>query len=1519
MIRKFIKFVMTEITVIKPELGEDRILSKEERAVLFQELSSQLNISYDYLEELGNLEDETLSKEARAVKPDILILLIRKILDFGNVIPIVKEIKNNMKTIEEVHKEFNIPTHTFGKATGGAAASKSKQKPKQKASAPWAISGEFLKNLQFLSTQLIKPQKVIPLKNLENYLKMSPDKQRENYSYIVAQDESIEICGLVINQEVPIVSYYINQIYGNMSISGRWRSGNYSEPYLWNAVFTPYNISTGNKIYENLSSLKIGKESTNMLNMSPSKLLYALFSDGEKQIKQLGESLLDYLIYSINYRENDYVDQIVELTSSELEPGNKKPSYLFKNLTEIMSIFREPTIVNVKEEELTELKNVAIRKFFEELEKEKLLMGSFSFKYNDAIWFDLMADKMIIVLEKLLFIYKDKSISKEQKNQYENDIKDILDKKRMDLISRAQIASQDKKYQKTVLREMKLRWYYIRKFGFERFHDITERMPKYGTVRSTIAGTHGTILDYVNKKEKEILELEYKNQEKLNESLTKYKAPWVPLVRKMRTANSKKDRIRFFNELKKYLPVSKRATGTPNDWIRTPEGYPIICPHVKEQIELEEKNLKDNDIRDAILKYAGDTPLYQAFYCKICGELITYSEEMEGLTLFEGDQPAVLHTLDEVLRDFIWKQTNQVVRTFVQFKELRSSKFINMFISNITSKLYDFINLIEKKLLKSKTSTLEEVENKRKLFTVIYIYAMLIKIISDNYQSVSFVKLGKEGYSKMPVQKLLQYAIEKIILTQNVIINKLNDINEEFLESSLSKAYKNISLVMEKSKLEPPPEIDLASTMALDPIYLFTVNMTALSRFIKETIKPKEIAKIKKIHEDSFKLNNLFNLSSHATSKGKDIIASIYNDDYVYQHLKSPTFSKKSSESFDELSTMSVDKLKFKTGGQRTRQELLGEFYEGYLIESFEKFLEYIHSKNYLKPIYHVKIIRDPENENIYHISSKLDDDLISFDKGMQKLRNGERILSDLKKYYDMPAYSKLPFKNSVQFTEINIKESSSKLLSRTYGETFNKKFNVKSLPESLHAISLKIDQKDKFHKHKWDIYVYVPLEKFKGYNSAEYKESDLIYYTKKELSDSPNMPQFYDYKLIDRVCKTCLFSLQNIQVDIPNPQVLINKEQLMINFYNYYENRCPNASAKNDFHDFDKNGVCKNCGFIRIMYFNKDTNYFNKYSKKFQKELSEQTENSEEDISVEFSSLSIDFDSVNMSKKLLFSIPESISKWKYNSNIINELVSKTYDLMKNGSQLRDSRIGSLKVKKPEYYNMFVNLGLAERFDYENIVNGTESPYKKISEGSKDPASDVLANIRINKLDLYIKEIIFDYTILINNKNLSNLPLEIKIIVDGSDPKEVSNISKLPSNMNNKINYFDTFKFVRQLYSSSPVKVSEFLMEYICQILLNLLQLMEKTIGKKTSQEFIIYLINKLFAMEKASSKLKEAKSAAIEATQKPDIIDEANMQDHSNSRMYDDLTKGNKKGNYDYDFDMDPIPLDAGNYNSAI
>lgn len=1356
---------MNEITVISSD-NSDRVQTREQKEILYQEISNDTGIPYYYFNSILKLEDESIANESFEYEPDMLPLLIRKILAFGNIIPIIED------TNSEPGQKHNLEN----------------------------------------KVQLLNPQKVIKIGNLENFL------NGINLSYIKEENESIDVVGFVIDLDKQLINYFLDKGTTNtMNLISRIQNGNYTESYLWNKLFVLNNINenfiiNGIKLVRNKNYVSLIFDKPTNNDKSDHKMIVC-------------KKLFNYLLY-LTKHHYDFVDIYLNLA---LKSDHGKHSPLFNIISENLKL--EETVVSIEKEEKLSKKLEYIKKFFDDVEKNYPNTGIYSYKYPSSIWYDSMLDNFLIVLEKLFIIYENEN--NEQTKQYEKDINDILEKKMINLIAAAYSRKQEKDHLKNVLQEMKYRWFYIKRFGFEKYRNLMNIMPKYGIVKSSIPGTKGNILNYISESDKKMILSELKNYEKI----TEYDAPWIKIVRNLRNSYGK-EKSKYYKELLKYLPSSI----PDNDWIRDEDGYPIICPHLKEKIELELEDKNESDIRDKILEYA-DELIDKSYFCKICGEVLA-DVEMEGIAI-EGDQIPYLHSLDETLRNYIWKLVSQVVRSNIQFKKLVSNKYINDFVSNITSNLYNLIYGLEKKISKAKTSSLEEIEDKKKLFSVIYIYAVLIKLVFDNPNDIGFI-----GYNRpQSIDSLMKYSIDRILLTQNIIINKTNT-SIEFIRDSVKKAYSNINERIGKTKVE---EISASEDYPeLDPINIDIVRMNSVHDMMEKKMKTNDVS---------------------AT-----LLFEKYINSLKMNKIEPIEFSKKYTEAFDKLVKMDLKDL-----NEWDKDNLVNDLFSGYYIESYNLLIKYLKSNIYSEPVY----------EN-----NKFNPNLEKFLHDIEPIKHAENILKDIKKYFQINAFSKTPFKhdNTYKSTGADL----NKILSRIYGEKINDKFDVKLLPES---ILKKVSKNNKFHIHNWKIYVYVDLQHYKSNNIHDYKPEQLVYIH----SGSDNkLRDLENFKFIDFICDVCLFNLESVNENI---NAVIEREQTLINFYNYYENRCPKTKSIHEF----KNEICEKCGFNKKMYFSKDKEYFEKYKNIFyvstginqiHKKNKEPDEKSYSDSEQETNKPKFlpkgKLSKMPSAEEILMEDKPKTIEWKFNNNIVNEFVAKTYDLLNKGSELKDSMISGMKIKKTEYTNMILNIGLSEKSNYENIMNGSENPYTIEDKNMYD--------IRINKLDIYIKEIIFNNSILINHKNLAFVPPEIKLILDQTS----KSFAKLENPLSD---YFDKYKKIKLLFQNNTKEIANFLLEYLLKGLIINMDYFNKNIDKKTSDEFSIYLINNIINMEKVSSNLKEAKAAAIEAMQSTEDI----VPDHDQSRMYDDLVKG-KKDKYSFEgVDMDAPELDSGNYNSDL
>ena len=120
---------MTDIKVIERKRPEGRFLSRTEREARLQEIAKKSKLPKFHFDNFLELEDDWIRDEANRRKPDITSLLVRKLIRYKGIIPIVPEQASRLKSLDDINEFFNIPTlRKFGNAEGGKVKTKIKAK-----------------------------------------------------------------------------------------------------------------------------------------------------------------------------------------------------------------------------------------------------------------------------------------------------------------------------------------------------------------------------------------------------------------------------------------------------------------------------------------------------------------------------------------------------------------------------------------------------------------------------------------------------------------------------------------------------------------------------------------------------------------------------------------------------------------------------------------------------------------------------------------------------------------------------------------------------------------------------------------------------------------------------------------------------------------------------------------------------------------------------------------------------------------------------------------------------------------------------------------------------------------------------------------------------------------------------------------------------------------------------------------------------------------------------------------------
>ena len=298
--------------------------------------------------------------------------------------------------------------------------------------------------------------------------------------------------------------------------------------------------------------------------------------------------------------------------------------------------------------------------------------------------------------------------------------------------------------------------------------------------------------------------------------------------------------------------------------------------------------------------------------------------------------------------------------------------------------------------------------------------------------------------------------------------------------------------------------------------------------------------------------------------------------------------------------------------------------------------------------------------------------------------------------------------------------------------------------------------------------------------------------------------------KLINERCGKCKKLIRTNKIDIVNNNrielIFKNKDNIKA-FYDYYKYRCP----KGNLHEFigDK---CKKCGIgINDKYDKYDNEYYNKYSNIYKK------------VEIENQKIIIDNLKIAQSELKVIETKKEPLNYKFSLN-------KTAEW---------SKISNIK------YNILVNIGLADEKKFDDIENSHVDMSKKIFE-----EYDYILMTKAMRLKNYINSIIRKYNVVMNYKNIIEIPEKLNLIISAQKKVGIDNMEKeLPQ-------FKDEFSKLDKKYSSnlSLINYTNFLQEYIANIFIKITN--DSSVKyKKMAFNLVKYFSNEIVEQEKIYSK----------------------------------------------------------------
>jgi hypothetical protein len=345
------------------------------------------------------------------------------------------------------------------------------------------------------------------------------------------------------------------------------------------------------------------------------------------------------------------------------------------------------------------------------------------------------------------------------------------------------------------------------------------------------------ILDFMSANDAKLVKAKIAHDELRIKNIFNNKCQHVSLLRKYRSALTNTDKQKLFNALKSFFKETKQGYILCNTC-----GYDLICPHVVVQQTMMYKPFVE--IKTALTPFISGVQKNDIYYCKICSEQILNDIENEDYVVTSQIQ------MDEDLKFLIYEELHLITK-YVIVKTIINKRALER---SIVDRIYNFIYLAEKNLIKHKLDTDSELRIKLRLYSNIYIWAFLIHIASRNEN----IQIGKDVKGQK-VPGMLEFAIKAMLNDRkNIIVSA--GANIEFLKNKLIKAYKQIAgdgaLIVQNIK---PFEINYM-VLIRDPIYHYIYNMHWF--FIDNgSLKPPGITDMKLIEQLLGKLsqdNNIY-------------------------------------------------------------------------------------------------------------------------------------------------------------------------------------------------------------------------------------------------------------------------------------------------------------------------------------------------------------------------------------------------------------------------------------------------------------------------------------------------------------------------------------------------------------------------------------------------------------------------------------------------------------------------------------
>ncbi len=1138
------------------------------------------------------------------------------------------------------------------------------------------------------------------------------------------------------------------------------------------------------------------------------------------------ESKKDNNLLNIKNIENDelkelyilYLNSINSYSNNLFLQNTKKYKEILKSIDYYKEIKTNPELVDKKY-----YKNYI-------LEFNKFLNYKIENGFNNHSYYSFDADNLLNLYENILI----KSID-------EQNIKDKIEK----IIEKQKNKKQYKK-DKKIIDKYNLKLIQLELLTKKKFPNLFNANSK----EYLFTKYKKFNLEDLPKKYKDIILIEYNKLQNYIEESNKNKCKHKGLISKLFLENNK-------------YPILEQITKLINTKNEESEyykciicSYNLICPHVVEYYNLlfDKKKNKDTiefSIRQHILnKYMTDAKVNMIYYCKICGEELGKSLDLEQNIQYQDNKKLNVSEYNDETMDLVKKNISNIIFSYITFTEFNLNLSKTYLINYVNEKILFYINNLEKNLRKSKIYNEEKIINILSFNTIIFTYATLIFIMSK-YTFIIFTNAFKKTKKG---SNIITHRIQGGKKNNSIIIKKQNIL--DIIKNRFKEAY---DIIITSNNILLSQLDYLKNSEKIKELLIKSYGIIAKSDQIiineksKSLISNKNLVLTSNIYKYYYLISNLYN---HYNKNLKiNSKSSIFNNEYIYKNdnIKFQISNINDINPEDILNTKLTNNKEnknifnnFKSSILLNEKDFINYYekfpkdmkYNDYKILSFNLFYNHIQNEFYNIPIYNIinqnknkknqppKIFDNINNDEYYQIDNK----------------------SDYYKYYQyLNICSKLK--------EYEIQLINKNLIYNLYPYSIIKLNNLRYYYPKNINLNIYFCTKDGF-PHKYNNYIY-------NLNKKE------IIINKNKIDDFISNNKEKDIiKFIDYQCIKCLQYKNKItelsKYDNNKINILLNEINDINGFFNLYLNVCPITNKSNEFqfHIFKEDNEKKDriCTICKIQYsdlIQKNKEIYDKYNKEYNDYKNKKLENINKELEI-YTNNKTKLEKINISSYILGHTSNEIF-----INNINKLI-----------------LDNLVVKISKKFNIQIiylqKLGLTESFKYDEIKD-IHVNYDNIDN-------------RLNKLINYLRLCYIYLNILKNNKKVQYyFDNEFNELLDKY--KDISiNLNKYIPNY--EFNLSNIFLIVK--LNKNNKEIIDFYLKSIFNFILAIDELNESKFNKKLDS-FIKFIIQKILKYDELFtnynySQLKQmfTENNYINSNTYEEVIE--NEDDDDNLFAYNDL-----------------------------